>query len=540
MSVAGQAVNVDAISESPSSTDSAAASRKAAARPRWLVPLVLGAIVFAVSISSMGSYPVGVFLDDGIYVTLAKALATGQGFHYLNLPGQPAATHYPPGYPAFLALLWMMFPSFPENVVVFKAANAILLALTAVAALHFARVRLRLPLPPAFAVVLAFSIPIPILWLAGLLLSETLFLALLIPTLMFAERSVERGGLRDALLLGVIIGVLILVRTLGIALLPAVALCYLVRRRVREAALFAIAAIVVMLPWQIWVSRHALDLPPVLRGTYGSYTAWLADAYRELGLAFAFSVVRLNLKELGDTVAGFFSLTAAPISVITVRATIVVLLALGLWGLRKLAPVTAWFIAGYCAIVFLWPFRPTRFMEGIWVLLGLTLTVGVRAIIEWKDARPPLRVVRGVGLAASALVAIGYLAYNARWYPKRGWERYEQETAAAAAPLLRWTVRHTAPTDIIASDGGAILYLYTGRQTVPLGEFTAVEYVREGTLPQTIRSMQDVLAAYDVRYVMVTGGSSAKAAEKLLYATPPELAFVDTLPKGGAVLAPRR
>ena len=510
------------------------------ARSAFVIPFGLGAIVFAVAVSSLGNWPVGVFLDDGIYVTLAKALATGQGFHYLNLPGEPAATHYPPGYPAFLALLWLLFPSFPENTAVFKTANAVLLAAVAVGAYHFGRARLALPPLACAAVVLAFTVAIPILWLTGMLLSETLFLALLLPTLLLGERLGDRGGAWTALAVGLLVGALILVRSLGIALVPAFVIALALRRRWLEAFLVAMAAVVVIAPWQLWVSRHAADLPPVVRGTYGSYTAWLASAYREMGVGFGLAVLGLNLRELGDTVAGYFSLSRAAPVVAVVRAAVAGLLALGLWRMRRLAPATMWFLLGYTAIVLVWPFRPTRFMEGVWVLLGLAMAAGAHALVEWRPAASAPRVVRVAGLAAAALVAAGYLAYNARWYPKRGWERYERETSEAAAPLLRWVVAHTRPTDVIASDGGAIIYLYTGRQTVPLGEFTATEYVRPGDLAQTIRSLQDIIAAFPVTYVMVTGGSSAKAAERLLYATPPELAFVDTLPKGGAVLTPRR
>ena len=49
----------------------------------------------------------------------------------LYLPGAPGAVHYPFLYPLFLAALWGLVPAFPANVVVFKAANAALLAICA-------------------------------------------------------------------------------------------------------------------------------------------------------------------------------------------------------------------------------------------------------------------------------------------------------------------------------------------------------------------------------------------------------------------------
>ncbi|MBC7671395.1 MAG: hypothetical protein H7247_03150, partial [Polaromonas sp.] len=36
------------------------------------------------------TYLVGVFHDDGVYALLARAIASGDGFHYTQLPGAPA------------------------------------------------------------------------------------------------------------------------------------------------------------------------------------------------------------------------------------------------------------------------------------------------------------------------------------------------------------------------------------------------------------------------------------------------------------------
>ncbi|HEX6315334.1 MAG TPA: hypothetical protein VFZ73_10770, partial [Gemmatimonadaceae bacterium] len=78
-----------------------------------LLPIVLVAVVGMVALLTVTPWPVGAFQDDAIYTILAKALATGEGYRMINLPGAPHATHYPPGYPFFLSLLWRLSPSFP-------------------------------------------------------------------------------------------------------------------------------------------------------------------------------------------------------------------------------------------------------------------------------------------------------------------------------------------------------------------------------------------------------------------------------------------
>jgi len=79
-----------------------------------VIGVIVATIAIAIALAAIPNWPAGVFQDDGIYVVLGKALASGEGYRYLNLPGAPYATHYPPGYPLFLALLWKLSPQFPQ------------------------------------------------------------------------------------------------------------------------------------------------------------------------------------------------------------------------------------------------------------------------------------------------------------------------------------------------------------------------------------------------------------------------------------------
>jgi hypothetical protein len=151
-------------------------------------------------------------------VVLAKSLATGHGYRNLNLPGTPFATHYPPGYPLFLALLWRIGPAFPGNVVLFKLANVVFLAVAAAFAYRLGHERMRLGVGAALVAVIAGTASTPALYLSSMVLSETMFLALAIPFLLWAEARLERekADFRTATLLGVCAGLLMLVRTQAI------------------------------------------------------------------------------------------------------------------------------------------------------------------------------------------------------------------------------------------------------------------------------------------------------------------------------------
>jgi hypothetical protein len=156
----------------------------------WRIGLVIvGALALGSGLAVVDTLPVGVVHDDAMYVILARALASGQGYRYLNLPGLPAATHFPPGYPALLAAVSWMAPAFPANVVVFKALNAVFLAAAAVLVVRFARER---AIGSAWALGLgaASAVSIPLLVLGSMVLSEPLFLALLLALLPALESLV--------------------------------------------------------------------------------------------------------------------------------------------------------------------------------------------------------------------------------------------------------------------------------------------------------------------------------------------------------------
>ena len=66
-----------------------------APRPSRLFAYLPGLVFILVALVAWWAsepYVVGVFHDDGDYALLAKSIATGHGFHYLGLPGEPAAT----------------------------------------------------------------------------------------------------------------------------------------------------------------------------------------------------------------------------------------------------------------------------------------------------------------------------------------------------------------------------------------------------------------------------------------------------------------
>jgi hypothetical protein len=513
--------------------------RSLATSLRQFVPALVAVVVFGVASSIATPYPVGIFHDDGVYLILAKALAVGDGYRYLHLPGAPLATHYPPLYPLLLAVLWKITPQFPRNISLFLLANAALLGWLAMSLDRFGHRRLGWPRWAAVLAALVGTLSLPMLLLSSLVMSEVLFLALVVPLLLASERAIEADQPRLAtdLLLGVGAGAIVLVRAHAIALPMAMVVLLLRRHEWTRAARYACAAIVVLLPWQLWVALHDAALAAPLRGSYGSYLGWFTDGLSQGGLPFVWHTVRTNLLEAAALVAD----RVAPWPGGWMRILpLIVSLALVGWGavrLRRRAPVTLVFIALYLAAVLVWPYAPWRFVWAIWPLLVLLLMEGCFGIAGWRPDLPAFARL-GVSIAAIALVAIGIARAELGTFRTRAWQAPVRDASRQIGPLIRWVADETSPNDVLVADDEPLVYLMTGRRALPPAQFTALEYVGAG--PRGLDAGRNTLRAlidrYPVRYVLTVVPPTRDAARALALAPHPLLREQASLAGGrGAV-----
>ncbi|HEV8234608.1 MAG TPA: hypothetical protein VGP84_08410 [Gemmatimonadaceae bacterium] len=504
---------------------------------RWL-PWLVGALALVATMHAIEPLPVGVFYDDAQYLILAKSLATGHGYRFLNLPGAPLATHFPPGYPAFLALLWRIAPAFPENVALFKFANALLLAVVALLAYRFATKALDVPPAVAAAAALAGTATIPSLVLSSAIMSEPLFLALLLPALAWSERESRpnpyrssREALHSALLLGAAIGGIALVRTHGIALAGAVVATYIARGRRIEAVACAAVTCSLLAPWILWVAAHNDSLPPVVRGAYGSYFGWLATGLRIEGVHLLavtlpdnvatiwMSIVRSIVPDIHwsiDLVVGVIYAAACLIGIVRC------------WARTR---VMILFIAFYLAIVLVWPFSPLRFVWGIWPLVMLLPAVGVAAAWRAQIVRQRF-TARAALLAAGAVLGLGIASFNVRGYANAWWSSNARFHARRVIPQLAWVARATQPRDVVAADAEAAVYLYTGRQAVPITSFTAIEYAHERSVAEEMLIIRQLLDQYRPKYVLATSPQVVDATANLSRSRDARLVRIDSLGQG--------
>lgn len=494
---------------------------------RWSGVVTLVAAVL-LGLFAMNAQPIGVFQDDGHYLLLARALAHGGGYHYTNLPGVPAAAHFPPGYPLLLAPLWWVAPQFPANVAVFKLLNVALLPVVAWGVRAYARRVADFSPVLASSVAVAVVATVPVLFLSGLLFSEIAFMAALLPTLACCERVVQRTNESpwpQALAVGGAIGALALLRTVGIALLPAVVALLLIRRRWRDAGLVSVGTLAMLLPWQVWSASHARDVSDAIAGGYGAYGTWLVDAYRHGGAAFFSQVLLTNLRGLLMPLTLFGLGGQPPIAQGAAVAAMLALLGVGVWQLRAKATVSLALLVPYGALLLAWPFPPDRFLWPLWPLLVICAVEGVRTLSHRE--RPP-RQRAGAWLVATVLGAL-FLTWHARMWASRGWEDIAQANARVGVAVA--SVAAALPADgLVAADQDAMVALYANRQAVPLLALTAEQHVRVRTDGELSAQVGAVLDAYHPRWVLVAQQESLRAAR--LLATAGRLRMTGVDPSG--------
>jgi hypothetical protein len=444
--------------------------------------MLAAAIALAVTMAAFQPLPVGVWVDDGHYVVLARALATGQGYRYLNPPGA-LRDSLSTGVPGVLAILTRLVPAFPTNVRVFVFSNALLTAAAAACIVVVGYRRLSLPLPVATLAAVTWAIAVPTLMLSTAVMSEPLFLAMLLPTLLVAERAARDGGARWTAAAGLMLAACILVRSIGIAGFGAFAVVLATRRRWRELGLALVTTAAAVAPWLVWKRLHETPLPMAWAGMYGDYGAWLSEGVSSHGVTLLLRVALQNARDVVEAFAAYWSAGPGGVFRTSLAVMLLIVMCVGLAISWRRAPVIAWTLVCYMAIVLVWPFHPQRFVWGIGAVWIPLCCAGAWRIWQSIRVRVASKPKRAVAAAALTALALGLPIGSILAVRTRAWNRVPRSGAETLVPLLQWIVRNTPPDAVIAADAETVIYLYTGRRAIPFVPFKAAD--RVGLRPQT-------------------------------------------------------
>jgi hypothetical protein len=445
-----------------------------------VVVLVVMSTIF-VSVLAPGR--LGEYHDDAIYVTTAKALATGQGYRIISLPFEPAQTKYPPFYPFLLSLIWRVYPQFPQNLIW-------MMLLSVVATLSFLGltfgylVRQGYSTPwQALIVVTLAAINWRTLTLATGIYSEMVYGALSVAALYIADaHEKDQKSWPNRVLLGALLGLAFLTRSSGIALLISVGAYYLIRKQPRKAFVSVGVGGLFVFGWVGWCFINKTRSDAVNVAYYTSYFGHFSQVVSDLGM--------MNHTSWPTTLLGIVGRNALMLIVISIP---VVCLGIPYEWILPFGFTLMFFAAGfyrrishglrllhvylicYLALHLFWLPNVTydRFLIPLLPFLLLILVSEFAALTlllrkEWSTGREAAKKV-SVGLIGLAMIAAAgttLYSYGSNLYSSiRSVSTITTNGPAGTdAEAIRWINAHTNQADVLVCYCDPLYFLYTGHK----------------------------------------------------------------------------
>lgn len=444
-------------------------------RRDYAVALLITTVVLLLGAWRLVPRVSGVFHDDAIYVTTAKALAEGEGYHLINLPGSPRQTKYPIVYPAVLALIWKVWPRFPDNVL----AMQVLTLLAAAAAvggsyLYLVRFGYCSRLTATCAVLVSATTP-TLLYTSTLTLSEMPFALLLLAALWRLDLDLQKPRSRlGQFCTGLLLAAPYLCRSVGLSIvIAALALLGWHRKPLRWTVAGAAAA---MFPWFTWTllgTTSWLDDPII--GYYTDYRAGYTPFSAQGVVVFAINLLLLCRDSIGLAMTGVQE--AADAAGIRFAKWLVLPGAVG-WAYvarRSLQyrPLP-WVLLLYGVMICLWPWPPWRFLVPILPLLVSQMAQALSSILSSLLPRGSHGYVLGVAASIAILFNVMSVTSAARVNRETGYphqfapgafgESQEPVAWASFEETFRWVRANVPQRDVVATGLDTMLNLYTGHQ----------------------------------------------------------------------------
>jgi hypothetical protein len=322
--------------------------------------------------------------------------------------------------------------------------------------------------------------------------SEPFYMALSIGALFLAEEYEEgKAALLKGVVLGVLLGAAFLTRASGLALVAAVALYFLVRKKVRKGVIPLGLAVMAIVGWAAWsyMNRSAVD---VVNRAY--YTSYLQDFRQIIGNAQAItheSGLKTVLEMTGRNAVtlvlgsapivclglpyGWANHLSGPLRIgaLSLVFATVLLMALGFWRTRARsggASLVQIYVLLYVVLHLPWPYAAyDRFLMPLlpFLLLFLIRELARMFVLVKAELGPAKgwsqKIAAGfVGLVLVVLCGgMGYVwaaGASGSVFSKKSWDTRSREDLEA----IDWINQHIDPTDVIVCYRDPTYYLYTG------------------------------------------------------------------------------
>jgi hypothetical protein len=453
----------------------------------------------------------GYYHDDSIYWVSAKSMAEGHGYRIASLPGEPYQTKYPPLYSALLAGIWKIHPDFPSNLPLAMLLAWLLLPVYLAAVWAFLRQYGFSWREQCILVLVAGLSPVAAVFSISLM-PELLFTALLLASVLLAERSLPADAPRWMPILAGLCGALAyLTKSAAGPLLLTAPLYFVWRKQFTKGALFFASMSPAVAGWQWFTARHlshSWDLVTLY------YTNYLGFQIYNVPLRDLPLVVWHNLDGfllgVGKLLTFDVPFGWKPFERVVAVAAIAGSVRLAKRTRKLQYPLAA---LGFSAILLVWHYEPDQrfvfplyplLLAGLWTELA-NVARALRA--AWRKPAISERVAACVGSALLAAFAM-FVAYTTvaglfQFLPDL-FASY-RDALEARRPAYQW-IANNAPlqANVFAYDD-PMVYLYTGRRSCNMPIPPKFYYHHDDAgIDKLLHSIPDFAQQYQLSYLLLT------------------------------------
>lgn len=488
--------------------------------------LTLILIIYTVSIARRTpAVYFGLYHDDSIYFSSAKALAEGKGYILPSLPGTPAATKYPVLYPWILSWVWRWNPSFPENLASAVAVTVAFGIWFVTATFLFLRGLAGIGDAEALFLTALCAFHPLVLFHSASVLSEIPFSALALTAVLIADRAMRRSAGNPVVVgCAILVGLSLLVRVMGVPIAAGIAVSAVWRRTWRQLIVFCgcVGPCFAALAWRV-IFPHA-PTPPVSEPaassfgwvrTWTYYTNYLGFWRLSVpSLQVLGAMLKNNALMLLRGPSDYFLDPLLVRDTLMGRALMTLVTAAILAGIVRQARRQEWkpihfALPFYLGVLLLWnypfgdrfllPFLPL-FVAGLWIEGEFLLGMARATIVKHRPMTEQiLAAALGVGVAALSFgMVLNYVG---------GMRRSIDDKMKDRAALLQekresydWLIRSTAPDVRVIAYEDVTVFLYTGRTAIRPTMFTTAEFYDPARLQVSLAHLTDVAKAVEGDY----------------------------------------
>jgi hypothetical protein len=476
-----------------------------AAPPRWvamagIISLLGSLLIYILRLDRV----VGLFVDDGWYVLLAKSLATGQGYSLINSPSPGILPLYPPAFPFLLSIVYRVSPSFPYNIWLLKSVSiAAMMGVGVIAYRYFIRER-KLPAHLALGVSAASVLSPPLVFMAtSTVMSECVFALIFLLTIVVVEECARAGrsarGIQLAVAGAALASIGFLTRSIALALIVAGFLYLLKERLIRSAIVFAVAVAVLAGPWMIFTRLHA-PTPDQQKEQGGHAVLPYTQQFWQKRAGFTLSgtvtaadiparimnnVIEITGRDVGRiVVTPLFEALRDPYAEAQRREVreggrgdtwwgsffLSIFAIIGIIAMmRERVTMAELAVPLSLGITVLWPWETFRFVLPLVPFVIFYFAMGIRALhlLIRKDSARQWMAAGAIVLLIAAINVYGNINYlskkldSSELDPPQWLQIFDEAEA-----MFKWVNEHVAKTDVIATANPPLVHLYTGNRTV--------------------------------------------------------------------------